>query len=150
MSDIPPELRAKLDDRIREQIASEVRGDVLARYELTLPTIRARRVAEVGGEPELSLSSIKAFVGHIHAAEVESIEVESFHPSVERFAGCPAAVVVTRVRYNRLVEAAQFRCIWVYSDGNWFTTALSTVWFGRQHDATENAAESGAAPAPEA
>jgi len=138
MSGIPPELRVQLDDRIRELIAIEVRGDVLARYELTLPTISARLAAEQEGEPELTLSSIKAFVRQIHAAELKSIEVESFNPSVERFAGCPAAVVVTRVRYNQLTEIAKFRCIWVYSGNIWFTTSLSTAWFRLQRDETDS------------
>ena len=146
MSDIPAELRVKLEHRVREQIASEVRRDVHALYEFTLPAIRARRVAERDDEPELSLSEIRAFVGLIHEAEVESIEVEQFHPFVERYAGSPAAVVVTRVRYNRLGEAARFRCIWVCSGGTWFSTALGKIWFGPQRVTIRDAAEPAAAP----
>lgn len=150
MSKLPDDLRAKLEDRVREQIASEVRGDVPALYEFTLPSIRLSRVAERDDEPELSLSEINAFVGLIQNAELESFEVEQFHPSVERFASCPAAVVVTRVRYNGLGEPAQFRCIWVYSGGNWFSTALGKIWFGPQRDNTKDAAEPGAGPDPTA
>ena len=134
MSEIPAALKAKLEDRVREQIASEVRSDVSALYEFTLPAIRARRVAERDDEPELSLSEVRKFVRLIHEAEVESIEVEQFHPAVERFSGRPAAVVVTRVRYNQRSEASQFRCIWVYSSGTWFSTALGKMWFGRSSE----------------
>src|SRR5207253_2703274 len=37
MCEIPAELKAKLDDRVREQVAAEVRGDVSTLYEFTLP-----------------------------------------------------------------------------------------------------------------
>lgn len=136
MSEIPLGLKTKLEDRIREQIASEVRGDVSALYEFTLPVIRARRIAERSDEPELSLLEIRKFVGFVHAAEVQSIEIEQFHSSVERFSDCPAAVVVTRVRYNQRREATQFRCIWVYSERTWFTTALGKVNFGATSEPT--------------
>jgi hypothetical protein len=124
VGDIPAELRAKLEDRVREQIATEVRGDVSALYEFTLPSIRAHRIAERDDEPELSLSSIREFVGLIREAQVESIRVESFEPSLSRHGGCPAAFVVTEVRYNGDDGAHTFRCVWVYSESNWFTTSL--------------------------
>src|SRR4051812_48713986 len=130
MSEIPAELKAKLEDRVREQIASEARGDVSALYEFTLPAIRASRIAERDDEPGLSLSQLGKFAGLVHEAEVQSIHVEWFRPSVERFSGCPAALVVTEVRYNRRSEVSGFRCIWVYSGGTWFSTALGKLWLG--------------------
>lgn len=130
MAEIPTDLKASLENRVCEQIASEVRGDVSALYEFTLPAIRAGRIAERADEPELSLSEIKEFVGLVHEAEVQSIQVEQFHPSVARFSGCPAAVVVAKVRYNRRSAVSEFRCIWVYSEGRWFTTALGKRCFG--------------------
>src|SRR5262245_15312993 len=130
MSEISADLRTQLEDRVREQVASEARRDVSALYEFTLPAIRAKRIAERDDEPELSLSQIRKFVGLIHEAEVESIDVEQIHRSVERFSGCPAAVVVTKVRYNQRRETSEFRCIWVYADGTWFSTALGKIWFG--------------------
>ena len=129
MSEIPADLKAKLEDRVREQIASEVRGDVSALYEFTLPAIRAGRIAERDDEPGLSLSEIKKFVGLVHEAEVQSIHLEQFHPSVARFSCCPAAVVITKVRYNGRSSDTEFRCIWVYSEGTWFTTALGKMRF---------------------
>jgi hypothetical protein len=80
MCDIPGDLRAELENRVREQIASEVRGDVLALYEFTLPSIRAQRIMERDDEPELSLSSIREFVRLIDTADVLSIGVEQFQP----------------------------------------------------------------------
>jgi hypothetical protein len=130
MSEIPADLKAKLEGRVREQIACEARGDVPALYAFTLPAIRARRIAERDDEPGLSLAEIKQFVGFVFEAVVQSFHVESFHPSVERFSGCPAAVVVTKVRYNRRSRVSTFRCIWVYSDGIWFSTSLGKVYFG--------------------
>jgi len=130
VSEIPADLRTKLEDRIREQIACEARGDVLALYEFTLSAIRASRNAELDDEPGLSLAQIKEFVGCVFEAQVQSIQVESFHPSVERFSGCSAAVVITKVRYNRRSGLNTFRCIWVYSGGTWFTTALGKLFFG--------------------
>jgi hypothetical protein len=135
MDEIPTDLRGQLEDRIRDLTAAEVRGDVSAVYGFTLPDIRARRVAERDDEPGLSLSQIGRFVALVREAEVLSIQVERFDPSVERFSGCPAAVVVTRVRYNQRSEASQFRCIWVNSDGIWFTTSLGKVWLGTPLDA---------------
>jgi hypothetical protein len=128
MCEIPADVKAKLEDRVREQIASEIRGDVSALYEFTLPAIRARRIAERDDEPGLSLSEIREFVGLVHEAEVQSTHLDQFHPSVARFSGCPAAVVVTKVRYNGSSDS-EFRCIWVYSEGTWFTTALGKVQF---------------------
>ena len=128
MSQIPDALRVTLEDRVREQIASEVRRDVSSLYRFTLPSIRERRVAEVVDEPELSLCDIRYFVEHVHSAEVASIEVEQFHRAVERFAGCPAAIVITRVRYNQSEQPAEFRCIWVYSTDTWFCTSLGKLW----------------------
>jgi hypothetical protein len=130
MCDIPVDLRAKLEDRIREQIATEVRRDVPALYQFTLPSIRARRVAEREDEPGLSLSSIREFIGLIAEAVVQSIRVERFQPSLERHGGCPATVVVTKVRYNGDERASEFRCIWVHSERTWFTTSLGKLGFG--------------------
>jgi hypothetical protein len=127
MPEIPANLKAKLEDRVREQIATEIRGDVCALYDFTLPAIRLRRVAERNDEPGLSLSEIREFVNQVHSAEVQSINVEQFHPSVERFCGWPAAVVVTKVRYNGSNNDSEFRCIWVYNQGTWFTTALGKL-----------------------
>ena len=127
---IPAELKANLAHRIHDQIANEVRGDVSALYEFTLPAIRARRIAERDDEPGLSLSDIKKFVDLVHDAEVESIHIEQFHPSVARLSGCPAAVVVTKVRYNNRSAVSEFRCIWVYSEGNWVTTTLGKICLG--------------------
>src|SRR4051794_39798238 len=95
MGEIPADLRASLEDRVREQIAAEARGDVSALYGFSLPPTRARRIAERDDEPGLSLGKIRTFVGLVREVEVESVEVEQFHPSVQRFSGCPAAVVVT-------------------------------------------------------
>lgn len=134
MDEITAELRAKLENRIREQIASEIRGEVSALYEFTLPAIRARRIAERDDEPGLSLSQIQEFVAIVRSAVVESIEIETFHPALERFAGCPAATVVTRVRDNQRSQPCRFRGIWVYSDGNWFTTSLGKLYFGNPTD----------------
>ena len=136
MGEIPVDLRASLEDRVREQIAAEARGDVSALYGFTLPAYRAARIAERDDEPGLSLGQLREFVGHVREAEVESIEVEQFHPSVERLAGCAAAVVVSRVRYNRRSEASRFRCIWVYTDGTWFSTSLGKLWFGAPSEPT--------------
>ena len=61
MCDMPEDLKARLHDRVREQIASEVRGDVPALYQFTLPSIRAQRIAGRDDEPELSLSLIREF-----------------------------------------------------------------------------------------
>ena len=131
MSEIPPDFRTKLGDRVRGQIAAEVRSDVSGLYAFTLPSIRAERIEERSDEPELSLSlsQIRDFVRHVQSAEVESIEIESFHPSAEHYSGCPVAVVVTKVRYNRRSIATTFRCIWVYSDGTWFSTSLGKIYF---------------------
>src|ERR1700682_2945795 len=112
MSEIPADLKAKLEDRVREQIAREVRGDVSALYEFTLPAIRAGRIAERDDEPALSLWEIREFVGLVHEAEVRSIHLERLHPSVARFSSCPAVVVVTKVRYNGRSSDSEFRCIW--------------------------------------
>jgi hypothetical protein len=130
MHDMPVDLKAKLDDRIREQMASEVRGDVQALYEFTLPAIRAKRIAERDDEPMLSLSEIEEFVAHVHEAEVRSIHIEEFWPSSKRSPGCPAALVVTKIRYNGLNDAGESRCIWVYSEDTWFTTSLGKMWLG--------------------
>jgi hypothetical protein len=119
------DLRASLERRVSGQIECEVRGDVRALYEFTLPTIRARRVAQRNDEPDLTLSEIQEFVDQIDSANVLSIEVESFHPSVDRFANSPAAVVVTNVMYNQRGEADRFRCLWVYSNGQWYSTATN-------------------------
>src|SRR5262245_57243248 len=100
MPEIPAEMKKTLEERVREQIASEVLGDVTALYEFTLPTIRARRIAERNDEPELSLSEIRKFIHVVREAEVQSIHVERFVPSLARYSGFPAAVVVTKVRYN--------------------------------------------------
>src|SRR6266852_1397654 len=101
MSELPGDLRAELENRVREQIASEARGDVSSLYKFTLPAIRTSRIEERGDEPELSLSQISEFVQLVHEAEVLSIHVDHFVPSLERYSGAPAARVVTRVRYNR-------------------------------------------------
>jgi hypothetical protein len=127
MPEIPTDLKAKLEDRVREQIATEIRGDVFALYDFTLPAIRARRLAERNDEPGLSLSGIREFVNQVHSAEVRSIRVEQFHPSTQRFCGQPAAVVVTTIRYNESHNDSKFRSIWVYNEGTWITTALSKV-----------------------
>jgi hypothetical protein len=145
MSEIPADLRVKLEERVREQIASEVSGNVAALYEFTLPAIRARRVNGRDDEPELSLSEIRQFVALIHEAEVQSVEVEQFHETVERFSGSPAAVVVTTVRYNQRSEDSQFRCIWVYSAGTWFSTALGKLRFGSPPNPRSSAEPGGAA-----
>jgi hypothetical protein len=129
MSEIPANLMSMLEDRVREQIAAEVRGDVSALYEFTLPAIRARRIAERNDEPEPSLSEISKFVSQVHSAYVRSINVEQFHASVQRFHGCAAAVVVTRVQYNEGKHESDFRCIWVFDQGTWFTTALGKIRF---------------------
>jgi hypothetical protein len=139
MSEIPADLKATLEGRVREQIACEVRGHVSALYEFTLPAIRARRIAERHDEPELSLAEIGEFVGLVNEAEVQSIHIESFYPSVERFSGCPVARVVTSVRYNRRSQVTTFRCLWVYSDGMWFSTSLGKVRFAAPLEADKGA-----------
>jgi hypothetical protein len=136
MSEIPGDLRADLENRVREQIASEARGDVSSLYDFTLPAIRAGRIAERGDEPELSLSQIRKFVQLVHEAEVLSIHVDRFVPSLERYSGAPAARVVTRVRYNRSSHVSEFRCIWVYSNGVWFTTSLGKIRWGCSKDSS--------------
>ena len=122
-TDIPAEYEAELRRRIHEQISCEAQGDVVALYEFILPTIRAERIAEGDDEPSLSLGEIQEFVGWVRSAVVESIEVERFHSSVDRFSGSPAAIVVSRVRYNE-ATISEFRTIWVRDDGTWFSTAL--------------------------
>lgn len=128
MSEIPADLRGNLEARVREQIASEVRGDVNSLYNFTLPEYRARRIATRADEPESTLATIREFVGQVHSAQVESIEIESFFPAVERFAGSQAAVVIARVRYNQRSFVSLFRTIWVCSSGTWFSTSLGK-WF---------------------
>jgi hypothetical protein len=130
MSEISAKLRASLEGRIREQIAAEVRRDAEVLYGITLPAYRAARIAERDDEPELSLTGIRQFVQSVDDAEIQSVEVESFYPAVDRFAGSAAAVVVTLVRYNRRSEASRFRCIWVHSHGTWYSTALGKFWLG--------------------
>ena len=127
MTEIPPDLRAALERKVRQQIECEVRREVRALYEFTLPAISARRVAERNDETELTMSEIRQFVDSIDAAEVQSIEVESFHPAVERFSNCSVALVTTRVLYNQREVADRFRCLWVYSSGEWFTTSLCKI-----------------------
>ena len=124
MCDIPADLKTKLENRVREQIASEVRGDVLALYQFTHPSIRAQRIMERDDEPELSLSSIREFVRLIDTADVLSIGVGQFQPSLARHGSCPAALVVAKVRYNDCDYVSEFRCIWVYTEDLWFTTSL--------------------------
>jgi hypothetical protein len=124
MDDIPADLKAKLEARLLQQVAAEVRGDVSALYQFILPSIRARRIAGRDDEPELSLSSIREFVGMIHAAEILSIRIEEFQPSLPRHRGLPAAVVVSQIRYKSGDIPSEFRCIWVYADGSWYTTSL--------------------------
>lgn len=130
MTEIPPALKASLEARIREQIDCEVRRDVSALYEFTLPSINASRLARLAFEPEQTLSDIRDFVELVHTAEVESIEVEQFIPSLERHGGHPAAVAITQVKYNSDREANEFRCIWVYESGTWYTTSLGKMAWG--------------------
>jgi len=124
---IPSEYEAELRSRVREQIALEVEGDVRALYEFTLPAIRTRRIADRDDEPTSSLSQIRDFVGLVDSAEVESVEVVEYASEVERFRGCPAAVVVSEVRYNDSDSATRFRTIWVRDEGKWFSTALGKM-----------------------
>jgi hypothetical protein len=139
MSDIPAGLKAQLEERIRAQIASEVRGEVQSLYEFTLPQIRASRIAERSDEPELTYSEIRRFVREVREAEVLSVDVEQFHPSVARFANCPAAKAVTKVRYNGADTISVFRCIWVFSESTWYTTALGKICFSAPDEPTVNA-----------
>jgi hypothetical protein len=129
MNEISLENKAELFSRVQEQITLEVKGDVSALYEFTLPSISAKRIAERDDEPSLTKKDIKKFVESVHSAKVESIEIEHFYPKAAYYLNCPAAVVISKVRYNNSDSVSVFRTIWVRYGETWFSTALNKTHF---------------------
>ncbi len=121
--EMPSDQERALCERVREHARLEQARDVQALCVLILPAYRAS--AEKLSE---SAKSLGRFVGRVQTAELVSFEIERWEPTVERFAGAPAAVVRTEVRYNELPKPTSFRTIWVFVDSEWYMTAVGKFW----------------------
>ena len=119
---IPPEYEAELRKRIHEHVACELKGDVEAVYNFTLPSIREKRIAEYDFEPEYSLGKIRKYLNLIKSAAVDSIEIEFYSPFIPRHSNNPGAVVKSKVIYNNISYTN--RTIWILFNDTWYTTAL--------------------------
>lgn len=121
---IEAEIQIQLASRINQQVSLEVIGDVAALYDFTLPQIREQRAAERSDEPDLSLSGIEAYVAKISSAEVISVEIEAIHDKAPLYSDLPAALVISKVRYNGTDVDSHFRTVWVLVNDKWYTTAI--------------------------
>lgn len=111
--------------RVHEQVRLEVEHDVDSLYEFIDPIIRTRRETERNDEPELTLSGIRSLVNEVRSASVEEVEILEARKVCERYAGRPAALVRSSVRYNDEPHTRKSRTIWVRDHGVWYTTEVT-------------------------
>jgi hypothetical protein len=120
-------LETQLRQRIKEQIACEVTGNVAALYESIDPDIRASREGKFPFEPECTISQLHDFIKTVQRAEVESIEIEGFrNDGGEIRQNRPTAFVAVNVLYNGRTRS-RFRTPWVLDGGQWYSRSLGKI-----------------------